>query len=101
MTDWCTACNTLHMPGRGHYPLYDVRMADEDDWIPVRALDAKHAAERFMEYCWANRDGWEWIIPRSGEGVHVVTVRDDKRGVTTIRVVAELRPHYSCMEMDA
>lgn len=101
MSDWCTACNTLHMPGGRHYPLFDCRMADRNDWVPIRALDAEHAAERYMEHAWTHYDGWEWIIPKSGEGEHIVNVRDEMRNVVSVLVTAEMRPHYSCREMTA
>lgn len=101
MSDFCHACQTWHLNGGGHYPLFDVRLDDGDDWIPLRALDAEQAAERFMEHCWTHRDGWEWIIPKSGEGEHTVTVRAVNGATTTIRVVAEMRPHYSCQEIGA
>ena len=99
MSEYCNACRAWHLNGRGHYPLFEARMADRDDWIPIRALDAEQAAERYMEYAWTHYDGWEWIIPRGGEGEHTVSVKTADGEIISVHVSAEMRPHYSCREM--
>lgn len=94
---WCNRCRGFHGPDN-HKPTYRCWLADgdtEDDATEIGAYDAESAAEEYLDYCWGNRDGWEWILGRnSSEASHVVLVRSPNGELSSVEVRVELAPSY-------
>ena len=96
MSDYCSDCGRFHAEG-AHSPLWQCRVDDwrDDETQDIRATDAEDAAERFLEYCWSNRDGWEWILSRnSNEASHTIIVTGGGKRYR-VNVDVELAPRYT------
>lgn len=71
---WCATCEEFLGAGSSPHacpPAWDVRLAEDDDWMVVYARDADDAAEKAAAKAWSNSAG------EIGTGPHDVVVRKD------------------------